>query len=1109
MKNKWKKLLAGVLTISMVVGMLNVSALAHGEDTPQESPTGAVEQVEEQEKIEAGLLGETGEDPEESAGKEPTESVEEKPGEDAGEAKKGFKEDAETEGEPEEGAKEEPSEAEEKEGTGGEEPSTGEPAEKTEESGDGGETEEVHMARKAAAMPEAGNSEAEALVQEFLGAVGKIPDSITGENLEEADTAVQTAWEVYGRVYDLWEKDPSIWAGEVPAAYTRLKAAKDKVEKMKLEAIPFAGEWSEEDGVKVLTITGEGTFTGAFALVENGERIKMVGGLRGKNMPKDPFRVVMTGAEGIGDSVFYQCTTLVGIALNGVSTIGKYAFQECSALTEVDGLEKATAIGNQAFMKAFDPAGDVAITLDGAAVRAYAFNKSNIDRLTATGLTAIGKQAFLGTTVQEVEIGIAAGAELSQDFFYDSAELKALTVTGNLLKKNAFRNCPALERVALNGVTEICDDAFNGCPALQEITGLDGVSHIGIRAFRGAESLTDIVFPASLKTIDYEAFNGAGLTGAIDLSGVEFIAFNAFSNCGGIENITVGENTVLEHSNVFNRIPDLKDRIAKILAGEFVLEPAAEIKTLDPLGWTSGRRGEKNDAENYGGTQITKEARWANGDSTVAEVTIQASYTDVAQMDFVFVLDLSNSMAKVGNTGAGDKNARFYDMQSKLLDVTRELMTTPGYDCRVAFTGFGETSSLSSGKFFDDAGQTAEYITNDLQTYYENTNYSLGLERAGELVKANADRNTTVVFISDGQPYKSGKPVPAEYCGYEAAQAIRDSGVEIYAVLQSIPENELENAQNVMKKICTDGKFFTAGQTREFSTAVNEAIACGFTTYTLVDTVGDDFDLDRSSITVSTGEVAISGDGRTITWTITGMPFMTHTLTFREELKKVEGAYPYGSFDTNGGDAGLTLGEETVNAVATPVLSRSRNTSGGGGDSTAYYTLTVRYVYEDGTEAAAAFGPRSYASGYRYSVASPAIEGYTADILSAEGTLTRNTVITVTYTVLEEELEEPDTPLTEKPAETPKSGETPEPDESPEEELPEEDIPLSELPGDPLPETPAEDAEEDLTDEEIPLADVPQTGDGLWRALWSAMTLVSAAGLVILARTGREEEEGE
>ncbi len=59
-------------------------------------------------------------------------------------------------------------------------------------------------------------------------------------------------------------------------------------------------------------------------------------------------------------------------------------------------------------------------------------------------------------------------------------------------------------------------------------------------------------------------------------------------------------------------------------------------------------------------------------------------------------------------------------------------------------------------------------------------------------------------------------------------------------------------------------------------------------------------------------------------------------------------------------------------------------------------TLTVRYVYEDGSEAAPS-AVSTHSRGESYSVVSPAIEGYTADKLTVSGEITSDTTETVTY----------------------------------------------------------------------------------------------------------------
>lgn len=64
---------------------------------------------------------------------------------------------------------------------------------------------------------------------------------------------------------------------------------------------------------------------------------------------------------------------------------------------------------------------------------------------------------------------------------------------------------------------------------------------------------------------------------------------------------------------------------------------------------------------------------------------------------------------------------------------------------------------------------------------------------------------------------------------------------------------------------------------------------------------------------------------------------------------------------------------------------------------TTNYTLTIKYQYSDGTKAADTY-TATKASGWKYSISSPAIPGWTPDKATVSGTLKKDTTITVTYT---------------------------------------------------------------------------------------------------------------
>ena len=187
-----------------------------------------------------------------------------------------------------------------------------------------------------------------------------------------------------------------------------------------------------------------------------------------------------------------------------------------------------------------------------------------------------------------------------------------------------------------------------------------------------------------------------------------------------------------------------------------------------------------------------------------------------------------------------------------------------------------------------------------------------------------------MVLISDGTPNKNGNFTGYDegYYGYTEAAAIRESGAQIFGVLHAMQNGVVnDQAKEVMDTICD--KYFVSYDTEGFSRAVNDAITAVYGEYVLTDTVDPAFELDAGTIQVSSGTYLVGEDTQgntTITWTISGMPFTTHTMTFQEKLRQVNGSYPYGTFDTNEGNAELTEDGDPVNTVETPQLPRDNDT---------------------------------------------------------------------------------------------------------------------------------------------------------------------------------------
>ena len=570
-------------------------------------------------------------------------------------------------------------------------------------------------------------------------------------------------------------------------------------------------------------------------------------------------------------------------------------------------------IGSTAFCFANDPDKLKSVSVIGGTIGENAFSgNSKLESLTLENVTKIGDVAFSGC-----------------------GSVNTLLIKGNTkLGYGAFRSCDNLVNVTLDGSIEIELDAFAGCNKIQQFTIKNCTELRGTLQNSLPESAT-ITLPEGLTYIDDGYFRDClALKGELDLRGVKYIGHHAFDDCKNITKIIIDPDAQLGYSNIFPDVIDnWNNKITDILKGKFQLYDASDIDTISPDGWTSSKIGQKNNSSSYDhATQLTKEAKWSDSERTVADVKIKAYYTAPKQMDFVFVVDCTDSMSPIGDPSK-DSYAKFYAMQSKLLDVSNKLLTTPGYECNVAFVGYGSHSDgadpqVFNSRFLDSYEEAEEYILG-IPNYKSLTNLSLGLGEAEELVESNSGRETTVIFISDATPHKNGSFPEEEYYGYTEAQAIQATGTDIYGVLYPMVNGNFDpRAIEVMENICGKNNYFYAPDTEGFSKAVNDSISFSYGNYVLTDTVHPDFELDRDSIEVSSGDVEISEDtnGNTvITWSIYGMPFTTHTMTFKENLKPVNGIYPTGIFDTNANDAIFTMNGTDVNYVETPQLDRDKD----------------------------------------------------------------------------------------------------------------------------------------------------------------------------------------
>ena len=251
---------------------------------------------------------------------------------------------------------------------------------------------------------------------------------------------------------------------------------------------------------------------------------------------------IPAGVTSIGDSAFRACSNLgtVTFADNSqLTSIGSYAFQNCTSLQSIEMPAGVTSIGEKAF-----------------------FSCSNLGTVTFADnsqLTSIGNSAFQNcTSLQTIEIP-ASVTSIGEKVFYNTTSCTSINVAdgnpnycdedGVLYDKNKTTliqyplGKQASTYIIPASVTSIGSNMFYGCSNLGTVTFAEGsqLTSIGNSAFYGCKSLQTIEIPASVTSIGDYAFRGCSSLQTIELPvGVTSIGNFAFYNCTKLTNVNFG-----------------------------------------------------------------------------------------------------------------------------------------------------------------------------------------------------------------------------------------------------------------------------------------------------------------------------------------------------------------------------------------------------------------------------------------------------------------------------------------------------------------------------------------------------------------------------------------
>ena len=235
----------------------------------------------------------------------------------------------------------------------------------------------------------------------------------------------------------------------------------------------------------------------------------------------------------IGIYAFRECTSLKSVTIpNSVTIIDMWAFFCCTNLTSVSIPESVTSIGWSAFggcrsLIAIDVAVD---NKNYASMNGVLFNKDKTELL----YYPCNKNDNIYTIPDSV-------TNIAEQAFNGCTSLKSVTIPNGVtsIDNYAFVYCRNITNITIpESVASIGDGAFSGCTSLKSITIPDSVTRIGSRAFEETallDSQTTPVKYADLWVVDCES----DVENVIIKNGTKGISDYSFYGCSSLIGITI------------------------------------------------------------------------------------------------------------------------------------------------------------------------------------------------------------------------------------------------------------------------------------------------------------------------------------------------------------------------------------------------------------------------------------------------------------------------------------------------------------------------------------------------------------------------------------------
>ncbi len=229
---------------------------------------------------------------------------------------------------------------------------------------------------------------------------------------------------------------------------------------------------------------------------------------------------------------------------SSLTTIGESAFENCTALTTVQGADNITSYGQRAFSGCTKLA-SLSFTSALKEIGAAAFANTGFTEINLpTSVTTIGNTAFMQCKALKKANIPTANVKMGKGIYQSCSALTDISMPDELtvIPRDMFSNT-ALSTVAIPASVTWIDNGAFYMTKLKQVERPDGLRHLGQNVFYNTP-LTSIVIPNHVDTIGQGCFNQCKkLRKAVIGTGTRVIAKSAF-NSTALDSISLPEGLV-------------------------------------------------------------------------------------------------------------------------------------------------------------------------------------------------------------------------------------------------------------------------------------------------------------------------------------------------------------------------------------------------------------------------------------------------------------------------------------------------------------------------------------------------------------------------------------